>query len=333
MVPTSICLSHKEDVDGVTSAALIKAAFDTGHTVLVDYPNMMPELEKIASPRESNLDGPDKLYICDVGLSKKNEQKFVSILDQIVSNGCEVIYIDHHDLPNEIALALKKSGVVLIHTTSECTSVQVYHKFKKRLPSQAAFFAAAGALTDYMEDRPIASVIVSRFDRQFLMLEAGALSYMISANQNDDKFLDDLVDTLSQMKYPHEVKNGFAMAQKYAQKVSQAIKSIEGSIKKTKTLTYAPSLADSSASMVVNFVLGSSDRPVALVYKLKDDIKSYVISIRGSKDCKVHLGRIVNEIASQLGGSGGGHDKACGAVIPKDKLDEFIKTLSDRIAS
>ena len=56
-----------------------------------------------------------------------------------------------------------------------------------------------------------------------------------------------------------------------------------------------------------------------------------MVSIRGSKGCKVHLGRLVNDIASNLGGSGGGHDKACGAVIPKDRLNEFVKTLDSKI--
>ena len=45
----------------------------------------------------------------------------------------------------------------------------------------------------------------------------------------------------------------------------------------------------------------------------------------------MHLGRLTNEIAAVLGGSGGGHDRACGAVIPKDKLEEFIKSLDSRI--
>jgi RecJ-like exonuclease len=31
-----------------------------------------------------------------------------------------------------------------------------------------------------------------------------------------------------------------------------------------------------------------------------------------------------------LSGSGGGHEKACGAVIPKDKLWEFIKQLDKK---
>jgi single-stranded-DNA-specific exonuclease len=70
---------------------------------------------------------------------------------------------------------------------------------------------------------------------------------------------------------------------------------------------------------------------VALVYKFRDEINSFVISIRGSKECEAHLGRIVNEIAANFGGSGGGHDKASGAVIPKDHLEEFISELDRHI--
>jgi RecJ-like exonuclease len=184
-----------------------------------------------------------------------------------------------------------------------------------------------------MENRPVASTIVSRFDRQFLMLQSTALSYMISANQHNEEFLIQIVDTLSQMKYPHEIEGGFLIAERYAKKVSDAVNSIEHSITKMENLAYAKSTVELSASMIVNFVLGVSEKPVAMVYKLKDDINSFVISIRGSKDCKVHLGRLVNHIATEMGGSGGGHEKASGAVVPKDKLAEFIKLLDGRISS
>jgi RecJ-like exonuclease len=188
-----------------------------------------------------------------------------------------------------------------------------------------------GALTDYMENRSVASTIVPRFDRQFLMLESTTLSYMISASQHDDDFLVKIVDTLAKMKFPHDIKGGFGIAEKYAKKVAEAVQTIKDSVIKLENLAHAPSTVELSSSMVVNFVLGSSGKPVAMVYKFKDDIKSYVVSIRGSADCKVHLGRLVNEIASKLGGSGGGHDRACGAVIPKDKLDDFIKALDSKI--
>jgi single-stranded-DNA-specific exonuclease len=324
---SAVCISHKEDVDGICSATLVKSAFDISKVILVDYANLISKLEKVVATFE-NI---EQLFICDLGLSKKNEQKFAQLLDKMASAGTEVIYIDHHDISKDTMQVLKKTSVTLIHTIEECTSIQVYTKYKKKLPEHATFFAAMGALTDYMENTPLASAIVPRFDRQFLMLESTALSYMISANQHDDDFLAKMVDTLAKMKYPHDIKGGFDIAEKYARKVANAVESIQKSVVKLDNLAYTPSTIELSSSMIVNFVLGASGKPAAMVYKLKDDIKSYVVSIRGSNNCKVHLGKLTNDIASELGGSGGGHARACGSVIPQDKLQEFIKALDSRI--
>jgi single-stranded-DNA-specific exonuclease len=318
-------MSHKEDVDGLASAALVKAVFNATSVILSDYPSLIPRLERLM---ENKI---DKLFVCDLGLSKRNEERFVEILGKIARDA-EVTYIDHHDISPATKKALKKTGVKLVHTIKECTSVQVYTKYKGKLPAQAAFLAAMGALTDYMETKPKARRIVPRYDRQFLMLESTVTSYMISASQKDEAFLLKIVDTLSKMKYPHDVKEGFERAERYARKVANAVDTIQGNIVTLQNLAHAPSTVDLSSSMVVNFVLGSADKPAAMVYKLKDDIDSYVVSIRGSKKCKVHLGRLVNEVTTGLGGSGGGHDKACGAVVPKAKLDEFIKILDAKIS-
>ena len=329
----NVCLSHKEDVDGISSAALIKTAFRAKYIILVDYANIISNLEELASMSSARKKKIHGIFICDLGLSKKNEQKFKDIVGKIISHGPEVTYIDHHDLSSETAISLMNIGVKLIHTVEECTSVQIYNNFKSKLEPHSAFVAAAAALTDYMESKPLASSIVSRFDKQFLMLEATALSYMISASQRDNKFLIKVVNALAKMKYPHEIKGGFSMAEKYVKKVSEAVKSIEKSIVKIDNLAYVHSALDLSASMIVNFVLGTSEKPVAMVFKLKNNIHSYVISIRASQDCKFHVGRLVNVIASDLGGSGGGHDKACGAVIPEDKLEQFIQSLNRRLES
>ncbi|HEY7079185.1 MAG TPA: DHH family phosphoesterase [Nitrososphaeraceae archaeon] len=330
-----ICLSHKEDVDGLASSILITAAYkSTISVILVDYANIISRLNQIVD-LTSGFDGTGgrrgMLFICDLGLNKKVERRFVESIEKIIANGYKVTYVDHHDINQESRNLLKKTGVKLIHSLQECTSVQIYKTFKRRLDPSASFFAAAGALTDYMEDKPIASSIVSRYDRQFLMLEATALAYMISANQHDDEFLQNLVNVLSQMKYPHEIEGGFLIAQRYAKKISEGVKSLRGSIVKRKNLAYAQSTLDLASSMVVNFVLGVSEKPAAMVYKFRDEIKSYVVSIRGSKDCKTHLGRLVNDVALELGGSGGGHDRACGAVVPRDKLETFIELLDNGI--
>lgn len=404
-----VCLSHREDVDGILSAALIKAVSKTKRIqiVLADYANIISKLQKISAAASaaadtsnisaltisqnstsfsdrrlrsdnskkntelltSNLENanpttkedsnksnnnnnsgngsisptsissttsigigkPQRLFICDLGLSKKTEDKFLGLLKEIISKGIKVTYFDHHDINDELRKKLKKTGVTLIHSVEECTSVQIYNKYKNKLDSHAAFFAASAALTDYMECRPLASAIMSRYDRQFLMLEATALSYMISSNQHNEEFLVNAVNTLSEMKYPHEIEGGFAIAERYAKKVADGVRIVQDSIAVKKKVAYTQSISDLSASVIVNFVLGISEKPVAMVYRLKDDINSYIISIRASKACDVHLGRIVNEVASNLGGSGGGHEKACGAVIPKGRLEDFINAIDKHV--
>jgi hypothetical protein len=350
-MPSIICLSHREDVDGILSAALIKAAFKARRTqtVLTDYASLLSRLQQILNmvsgqaassslSTEKNKGKIDrrikpKLYICDLGVSKKTQDRFVGFVKDFISKGVKVTYIDHHEIDDDIRKELKKSGATLIHSVGECTSVHIYSKYKHKLDSHAAFLAASAALTDYMESRPRASVLISRWDRQFLMLEATALSYMISSNQNNEEFLTRVVDIMSRMKYPHDIQGGFAIAERYAIKVAEAVKTVQGAIVTKKNVAYTPSISDLAASVIVNFVLGISEKPVAMVYRLKADINSYVISIRASKACKVHLGRIVNDVASNFGGSGGGHERACGAMVPKDKLEEFIDAIDEQVVA
>jgi hypothetical protein len=62
------------------------------------------------------------------------------------------------------------------------------------------------------------------------MLEATALSYMISSNQNNEEFLTKVVDILSKMKYPHDIEGGFAIAERYAIKVAEGVRAVQGAI-------------------------------------------------------------------------------------------------------
>jgi len=91
-----ICLSHKEDADGISSAALIKEAFG-GDTLLEDYPGLMGALNKIKNDKKLK-----SLFICDLGLSKKNQDEFVEIISELRKNKVSVTYIDHHDIDKKI---------------------------------------------------------------------------------------------------------------------------------------------------------------------------------------------------------------------------------------
>ena len=88
---------------------------------------------------------------------------------------------------------------------------------------------------------------------------------------------------------------------------------------------------DSGASGAVNFVLGFSGNDVGIAYQARIDKGIFAVSVRGSSSCKTHLGRLVSSVAAKFDGSGGGHDKACGAVIPKDNMKKFLREMDSEL--
>jgi len=321
-----LCISHQEDADGISSAALIKQAFG-GDTILVDYPGMPDVLESLRNDEKLQ-----KLFICDLGLNKQINDTFVDLLTVLRKRRISVTYVDHHDIDPKIISKLKKIKVKLIHNTSECTSVLVYDTFKKKLSEHSTFVAACGAITDYMENKPIASKLLQMYDRQFALVNATVLTYNIVGHQKDPDYLLYLVDELSELKFPHEIPNSYEFAQIQVGKLADIMSKVRKSMKISKNLAHMEVL-DSGASGAVNFVLGFSGKDVGIAYKERTDKGIYAVSVRGSPSCKTHLGKLVSTVSSELGGSGGGHDKACGAVVPKDKIKKFVREMNSRLGN
>ena len=319
-----ICISHKEDCDGISSAALIRQAFG-GDSILVDYPGQMEAFNQVVSDEKLK-----SLFICDLGLSKKTQDEFIDIMSRLRKNKVSVTYIDHHDIDPTVVTALKKLKVKVIHDINECTTVQVYAAYKTKLNDHASFVATCAAITDYMEDRPLGSKLLQIYDRQFALISATTMTYNIVGHQREPDYLQYLVEELADSKFPHDIPNTFEFAQIQVEKLSQIIAKVKKGMKTMSNLGHMEIL-DSGASGAVNFVMGLSGKDVGVAYKERVDHGIYAVSVRGSKNCKVHLGRIVNLLATSLGGSGGGHDKACGAVVPKPKIKKFITELNKQI--
>ena len=272
-----------------------------------------------------------KLFICDLGLNKQINDYFVDLLTELRKKRISVTYVDHHDIDPKVVTKLKQIKVKLIHDTSECASVLVYDTFKKKLPEHSTFIAACGAITDYMEHKPIASKLLQMYDRQFALVSATVLTYnIVGRNQKDPDRLLYLVDELSESKFPHEIPNTFEIAQIQVEKLAETMSKVRKSMKISKNLAYMEVL-DSGASGAVNFVLGFSGKDVGIAYKERVDKGIYAVSVRGSASCKTHLGRLVSSVAGKIGGSGGGHARACGAVIPKDKIKEFLQKMNSQL--
>ena len=319
-----ICISHKEDCDGISSAALIRQAFG-GDSILVDYPGQMEALNQVVLDEKLK-----SLFICDLGLSKKTQDEFIDIMSRLRKNKVSITYIDHHDIDPTVVTALEKLKVKVIHDINECTTVQVYTAYKSKLNDHASFVATCAAITDYMEDRPLGSKLLQIYDRQFALINATVMTYNIVGHQREPDYLQYLVEELADSKFPHDIPNTFEFAQIQVEKLSQMIAKVKKGMKTMTNLGHMEIL-DSGASGAVNFVMGLSGKDVGVAYKERIDHGIYAVSVRGSKNCKVHLGKIVNLLATSLGGSGGGHDKACGAVVPKPKIKKFITELNKKI--
>ena len=116
-----ICISHKEDNDGISSAALIRQAFG-GDAMLVDYPGQMEALNQVVHDEKLK-----SLYICDLGLSKKTQDEFIDILTTLRKNKVDVTYIDHHDIDPTVVTALKKIKVKVM-MINECYINLIFSK-------------------------------------------------------------------------------------------------------------------------------------------------------------------------------------------------------------
>ena len=86
------------------------------------------------------------------------------------------------------------------------------------------------------------------------------------------------------------------------------------------------------AGMILSY--GDWRKPIIAFTQVSDENEDLKISLRCSKLLAydgIHFGSIIREVAQSLGGNGGGHDVACGAYIPKEKKDEFLDLMNEKL--
>ncbi len=309
-----VCVTHRKDVDGLASAAML-ARLKSAKVVLSDYEEIVDKLRAIRNVKE--------LFVCDLGTNEKIFDEFLTELSRIAI-ASHVTYVDHHPMKDEMLKKISKTGIELIHSTEECTSVLLYLKFKEELPKEARLLAAYGAVTDFRDSQPAAGRIIESYDRQFILLEATMLSYAIAYKGRNTRFLLEVVKSLAQMKYPHEIPNVTRYSGLQASRMTKLLKDIPSRGRRMKSFAYMET-DESMTGNVANFLTGAFDTAVGVSYRSKEDF--YEVSLRGTEDCKKNLGTIISKISNQLGGSGGGHPKAAGAYIPAQRFEKFLAML------
>jgi len=311
------CISHVKDVDGIGAGALVAAA--TGAEVrLSDYVTLMDDLAKVPAD-------VDRFVLCDLGSDNANAEEFASRMGSIASHA-EVTYIDHHLMSDATKRRLKRAGVTVVHDETECAAMLAYRTFKDNLPERARMIALLGAVTDYMDDSPMAKRMMELADRQFILLEATMLAYAVAKKAGEGGFPEMLVRELAKMKHPHEIPGVPALAVEQLSEMVKLGDEVKRKGKKLGTLAYMVT-AQRSTGNVAKLLIGGFDVPVGVA--LKEQEKGwYEVSLRCTDESRIHLGKTIGKIASGLGGSGGGHRKAAGCRIPVERMGEMLDRLS-----
>ena len=317
---STLCIAHIKDVDGLSSASLVKMA--TGSAVaLADYGDLIDIMSKIESGGE--------VFVCDLGMNEAISKNFVTEIKRLSKKG-DVTYIDHHPLSPPLRKEISKAGAKVINSPTECSGVLTYWHLRKKLPRRAALLACYAAVTDYMDNGPKAKGFIGGFDRQYVLMEATLLSFALAYSGGNENFLMRVVDSLADMKPPHQIEGVVEFAQREAEKMNELLLTIGKTGKRHGKFAYAES-EEHSLGHVANLLIGEFQVPVGVA--LRRDHKNGLseVSMRAHFTDKHHLGEIAGRMARKLGGAGGGHAKASGLRIPTSRISHFLELLKQEL--
>jgi single-stranded-DNA-specific exonuclease len=314
------CISHRKDIDGLASGSMAVAATG-GRLMLSDYDDIIDNLRKVP-------DGADRLVVTDLGADSADFPDLLKEMQRIARHA-EVTYIDHHYMSEEAKRKLRRAGVELVHDVRECASMLTYKTFRGALPEEARLNALCGAVTDYMDDSPMAKKLMERGDRHFVLLEATMAALALGNRGDEEGFPEMLAGELAKMKRPHEVPGVPEAAVRQLEKEVALGAEVKAGGKRVGGLAYMFTSQHSTGN-VANILLGAFDVRVGVSLKQKTP-GWYEVSLRGTSGCKVHLGRTIAKVAAKLGGSGGGHRLAAGCRVPEDRADEMLRELSKKV--
>jgi RecJ-like exonuclease len=310
-LPTA-SITHGDDIDGLTSGAFLIRLFGAKVT-----PANYDDLEDALKGVDEDV---DHLYITDLNL----REVLLPLIKEIRGHA-SVTLIDHHPMEKSLGDSLRGLGVEIIHDTRDCASVLVYNHFKEKLGVEGARLAAYAAVSDMFEDGPIASRLMDGMDRKFVQNEALMLSAALGADQSET-FKRRLLDELSRFAYPHRIKGVVEASVAQMEKIVKIKETVPKRAKRIGRLAVMECGDDSSTGEVANIIMDTLLVPVGMCWKDQGEMVN--ISLRGERRLPEHLGEVVSRLSKKYGGFGGGHARASGAKVPKEKLDAFISDLA-----
>jgi single-stranded DNA-specific DHH superfamily exonuclease len=315
--PAVVCISHGEDADGITCAALLKR-MKAAHPILVTYDDLIDSLRSIKPPI-------NELFLCDLNIREDLVEEILRI-----AGFTRVTIIDHHPTTTSILENLKNAGVEVVHNPRDCASVLLYNRFRDELGREAGRMTAFAAWADQFEDGPLAEKLLREYDRQSVQHEGLLLAHALPQRPTKE-FRARVLEAISRLEHPHRIPGVPEAALNHLEETARLIETLAGKAKRLRVLAYMKVDDGTSIGSVAGLITDAMGVQVGLCYKLKGNLVN--ISLRSRRGLPYHLGEITRKIATGLGGFGGGHKRASGASIPKKALERFLEEFDGELVA
>lgn len=304
------CVSHRDDPDGLCSAALTRCATGCRFN-LASY----EDLDRVLTDLPRRLDW---LVVSDLGLDEKRE--LISRLKKVAKH---VLYIDHHMMSARTKRDLRLAKVIVRHSLNDCASVLVWDTFRTWVPAKAISLASYGAMTDPPGAGRITREVLLRTSWNLGGYEGHLLALALSSHKCTTKLREAMVRRLASLHLPHQITPVRRLADRQAATMMKIQRRLHDRAHARGRVAIAPA-GQLALGTSAELLLGFPDTIATIVYGKAKASSWTRVSVRGTDKCDQHLGRLLRETSLSVGGSGGGHMLAAGAMIPTSQLDRFL---------
>jgi RecJ-like exonuclease len=312
-MPMAKWIFTHSDGDGICSGALALAANPDAKVFFTHPFGLLEDLE--------NADSHDTAIICDIAISEDKVTQILNKFSDINSHG-NLIYIDHHPLPNSVP-AESIPGTV-IHNAFSSASELTYVFFSGKLVWPLDRVAICGAIADYMDDTPTINQLLRGWDKRAVYFETGVLVQGLEGHKRDHDFKRSVVYHLAAGLPPSLHDGLLKSALENSKREEEFIRELRGKVQVYGDVAYVLDVAFSLGKAAI-YAKASAGTIVGLAGERR---KGFVdISIRTDEE-SIDLNKILRQISIRFCGSGGGHPQAAGARIPEENFSKFIEELS-----
>ena len=312
----STCIITHDDTDGICSGAIALAVYPDAEVRFSNPYRLLYDLRK--------LENFERIIICDLSIieNKKNQilSKYISL-----SNKKDVIYIDHHKLPESIKM--DDYPGTFIHSKSSSASELAYNFFRDKLDILHARTAIYGSIADYLDNAFSLQTLLRKWDKRTLYFEAGILSQAIDSLGKNDDLKKKIVNNLAKNIAPSQIVGLVDRAVKYTEQEWQMVDEIKHHVNVYGNVAYSVDYPF-SLGKTATILCGMKNIKIGVAGKKRGNLID--LSLR-TWDETIDLNYFLRRICLKYDGTGGGHAMAAGARIPEMFFQDFVKILDDRI--